>query len=208
MLYFIGWSFFLIFFKTYLGFRIVGRENVPKKGAFIFASNHQSYFDPILLGTSLHRSLNYMAKEDLFRHPIGGWILKKVNSIPVKREEGDLKAIKVAIRALSSGKPLAIFPEGARSKDGKLQKPKPGIGFIAAKTRSPVIPAYIEGSFDAMPRGLDTMKRRPVTVYIGKPVSFDWDSFDKDGKEAYQKVSDEIMRRISGLKEMYANKIS
>lgn len=208
MIYFIGWSFFLVFFKTYLGFKIVGRENVPKKGSFIFAANHQSYFDPILLGTSLYRSLNYMAKEDLFRNIVGGWILRRVNSIPVRREEGDLSAIKEALKILNSGKPLVIFPEGSRSRDGRLQSPKRGIGFIAAKARVPIIPAYIEGSFDAMPGGLDTLKKRPVSVYIGKPVFFDWDDFDRNGKEAYQRISDEIMRRILELKETYVDKVS
>ena len=101
-----------------------------------------------------------------------------------------------------------MFPEGARSKDGSLQKAKPGIGFIAAKARVPVIPAYIDGSFEVLPRGLDTLNRCPVAVYIGKPVYFDWDTFDKHGKDAYQHVSDEIMRRISELKDKYANKTS
>lgn len=205
--YFIGWLFFKVFLKTYMGFKVIGRSNVPNKGAFIFASNHQSYFDPIILGTSIYRSLNYLAKDDLFRNPVASWALHTVQSIPVRREEGDLRAIKDSIRVLSCGKPLVIFPEGSRSKDGFLQKAKPGIGFIAAKTRVPVIPAYIEGSFEAMPRGINTLKRRPVTVYIGNPVYFDWDRYDRNGKEAYQALSDDIMRRIAELKEIYADKV-
>jgi len=208
MCYFIGWLLFKAFFKFYLGFKVIGRRNVPNKGAFIFASNHQSYFDPIILGTALYRSLNYMAKEDLFRRPVARWALRKVHSIPVRREEGDLKAIKDAVRVLSSGKPLVIFPEGSRSKDGSLRKAKPGIGFIAAKTRVPVIPAYIEGSFEAMPRGIGTLNRHSVTIYIGNPIYFDWDKYDRNGKEAYQAISDDIMRRIAELKEIYADKVS
>ena len=67
MLYFIGWSLFLILFKCYLGFKVVGRGNVPKRGSFIFVSNHVSYLDPILLGTSVYRGLNYMARDSLFK---------------------------------------------------------------------------------------------------------------------------------------------
>ena len=203
MMYFIGWSLFLIFFKCYLGFKVVGRENIPKIGNFIFASNHVSYFDPILLGTSIHRSLNYMARETLFNKPCFGWIMRKMHAFPVKRGEGDYAAIKESLRILGSGKPLVIFPEGTRSKDRNLRHAKPGIGFLAARSGVPVIPAYIEGSFDALPRNLKTLSRHQVKVYIGKPIKFDEKYPDKKDRAIYQKMSDEIMENIAGLKELY-----
>lgn len=199
MFYFIGWTFFLLFFKVYLNFKVIGRENVPKKGAFIFASNHSSYLDPIILGVSVYRTLNYMAQEDLFDRPFLGWALRRVRSFPVRREENDFRAVRESFKKLNGGRPLVIFPEGARSKDGTLKQAKAGIGFIAAKARVPVVPAYIKGAFDALPRGVDTLKRHPVTIYIGEPVKFDERYFDTKGKEMYQAMSDDIMRRIAEL---------
>ncbi|MBI4974941.1 MAG: 1-acyl-sn-glycerol-3-phosphate acyltransferase [Candidatus Omnitrophica bacterium] len=199
MWYFIGWVFFLIFFKAYLNLKVIGRENIPKKGAFIFASNHSSYLDPIILGVSVYRSLNYMAQEDLFTRPFLGWALRKVHSFPVRREENDFRAVRQALNKLSEGKPLVIFPEGMRSKDGSLKRAKPGIGFIAAKAKVPVVPAYIKGAFDALPKGVSTLRRRPVTIHIGKPISVDNAHSGTKDKDAYQKISDAIMHRITEL---------
>lgn len=198
MWYFIGWSIFYVYLRFYLNVRVVGRKNVPAKGSFIFASNHTSYLDPVLLGTSIHRSLNYMAQEGLFEKGFLAWALPKVQAFPVKRGEGDPGAIRQALKLLKTGKPLVIFPEGTRSEDANLQRGKPGIGFIAARSGVPVVPAYIEGAFDALPRGVRTLRRRNVTVYIGKPMCFDGNNMrDRD---AYQKISDDIMRGISSLK--------
>lgn len=206
MIYFIGWSLFLILFKVYLGFNIVGRKNAPEKGAFIFAANHSSYLDPILLGTSVNRSLNYMARENLFKKQCFGWIMHKLHAFPVKRNDSDYRAIKDSLRILKEGRPLVIFPEGTRSKNNELRPAKPGIGFIVAKADVPVVPAYIEGSFKALPRGVKTLKRRPVAVYIGKPIYFTEGIFEKNGRKAYQEISDEIMRHIARLKEEHEGK--
>ena len=195
----------MIFFKTYLGFKAVGRENVPKKGAFVFASNHSSYFDPILLGASLYRSLNYMARENLFWKPLFGWAMRQVHAFPVKRDSGDLGALKQALRILKDGRPLVIFPEGTRSRDKTLRRAKPGIGFIVAKAGVPVIPAYIDGSLEALPGSLKTLNQHPVAVYIGKPINFDLNNGLK-GKEAYQKISDEIMKSIAALRDEHVGK--
>jgi 1-acyl-sn-glycerol-3-phosphate acyltransferase len=202
MWYFIGWSFFLIFFKLYLGVTVSGRSNVPGKGPFIFVSNHASYLDPILLGTSIHRSLNYMAREELFEKGFMAWALPKVQAFPVRRGEGDVGALRQALKLLKTEKPLVIFPEGTRSTDGNPQRGKPGIGFIVARSGVPVVPAYIDGSIDAMPRGVKTLKKSPVKVCIGKPMRFDSAVYGASTREAYQKISDEIMAEISALREM------
>ena len=133
-------------------------------------------------------------------------MMRSVHAFPVKRNNGDLAAIRTSLGILKSGRPLVIFPEGTRSKDTELKHGKPGIGFIVSRSGVPVIPAYIEGSFDALPRGLGTLNRHPVRVYIGKPVIFDDSYIRKRDKESYQKISDEMMRRIAQLKDQYAGK--
>lgn len=183
----------------------MGRENVPRRGSFIFVSNHQSYLDPILLGTSIRRGLYYMARENLFHRPLSDWIMRGVHAFPVKRGKGDLGAIRSCLNILKKGGPVVIFPEGTRSKDYNLKKGKPGVGFIVSKAAVPVVPVFIDGSFSALSRGIKTLKRFPVSVYIGEPVRFDAVLLRKTDKESYQKISDEIMSRIAELKKHYGS---
>ena len=205
MVYLVGWSLFFIFFKIYLSFKIVGRKNVPKTGAFIFASNHSSYLDPILLGVALYRGLYYIAREDLFAKPLPDWIMRGVHAFPLKRNSGDLGALRQALAILKEGKPLVIFPEGTRATDKNLRPAKPGVGFIAAKSGVPVVPVYIDGSFEAFPKGIKTLRRQHVTVYIGEPVAIDPD-VGHNSKKAYQDISDEIMKSIASLKDKHVGK--
>lgn len=201
MLYLIGWTLFFVTFKVYLGFKVIGRENVPKKGAFIFAANHTSYLDPPLVGTSVYRGLYYMARSNLFKRPCFGRIMRGIHAFPVKRSKGDLFAIRESLRILKEGKPLVIFPEGTRAKDENLRPAMPGVGFLVSKSEAPVVPAYVWGSFAALPKGMKTLKRHPVKVYIGKPVNFNVEQYGGRNKETYQRISEEIMRRIQALKD-------
>jgi 1-acyl-sn-glycerol-3-phosphate acyltransferase len=193
----------LIVFRLSLDIKVFGRRNVPARGSFVFASNHASYLDPIILGTSIFRSLNYMAREDLFRDGFLAWALPRVQAFPVKRGEGDLGALRQALKLLKTGKPLVIFPEGTRSEDGALQRGKPGIGFIAARSGVPVVPAYIEGSVEALPKTAKSLKRCRVRIYIGKPIRFEMPPAAKGPAERdqYQRISDDIMSAIAALKE-------
>jgi len=203
--YFLGWTIFFIFFRIYLSVKVIGRENIPAKGAFILVSNHMSYLDPPLLGISVYRSLNYMARDNLFKRPCFGRIMRNVHAFPVKRGKGDLFALREALRILGEGKPLVIFPEGTRSKDKRLRPVKRGVGFIVSRAKVPVIPAYIDGSFDALPRSIRTLRRHPVRVYIGKEISFTEDNSGAKSKDLYQRLSDEVILSIAQMKDRYAH---
>lgn len=203
MIYSIGWILSFLISRLYIGVKIFGIENVPKKGAFIFASNHASNADPFILGTSFYRPLEYLAKEELFRHPFSRWVFTGFHAHPVRRGNGDYRALKETFRILNSGKPLLVFPEGTRSKNGLLQPGKPGIGFMVYKSNVPVVPVYIEGSREAMPEGIDTLKRSPVRIYIGAPMKFDDLLSRVKDKDVYQEISNRIMDRISSLRDMY-----
>jgi 4-hydroxy-3-methylbut-2-en-1-yl diphosphate reductase len=183
MWYYIGWSVYLIYFKIFLKLKVFGRKNVPAKGAFIFASNHASYFDPPLIGTSVKRQIAYMARDTLFRTPLSRWALRKVRAFPVRREEGDTRAIRDALSILKSGFPLVLFPEGSRTEDGELKSAKPGIGFIVAKANVPVVPVYIKGSFEAWPKGAKRVNFVPVSVHIGEPIEFDPGELEAKGRD-------------------------
>jgi 1-acyl-sn-glycerol-3-phosphate acyltransferase len=208
MIYLISWIASLIVIKLNFKRRVFGRENVPSKGPFIFVSNHVSYLDPLILGTALPCSkwFNYLAKKDLFEKPVTGWYLRQIHALPLDRD-GDITTLKTVVKLIKSGRSIILFPEGTRSKDAELQPARPGVGFIAAKTNVPILPAYIEGSYECMPAGTESVKKGGrINVFIGKPLRFD--NIDCSKKDTYQKISDEIMRSISCLKDTYANKIS
>ena len=114
-------------FGTILRTRVLGAENIPDDGAFILAANHVSNWDPPFLGTFMEREVCYMGKEELFKNPIMAWVCRSLHVFPVKRGAADKTAIKTAIKILKDGKCFGIFPEGTRSKTGKLGKAEAGV---------------------------------------------------------------------------------
>lgn len=202
MLYVIGWTILYVSTRILLRAKVVGGDRIPKEGAFIMVSNHVSFLDPVLVGTSIVRGSYFLARDTLFNKPVSSWVLKRLHCIPVKRHGTDLSSLRQALRVLSEGKPLVIFPEGTRSRDGRLKKPKRGVGFLARKARVPVIPAFVKGSFEAMPRGLKTLKLKPVTVFIGEPVVFDG---SEEGPDIDQTMSNTIMNRVAELEKTHAD---
>jgi 1-acyl-sn-glycerol-3-phosphate acyltransferase len=197
MVYFIGkWLLFLLF-KICFRLNIVGAENCPRRGPLIVAPNHASFFDPIIAGISVSRELNFLARDSLFKNRIFGKILSSVNTFPLKREGADLGAVKLAIDKLSQGKAVLIFPEGTRSKDGKLGTSKPGIGLLAASSGASILPCYIKGSNEALPRGTIFPRFKKISVYIGRPLQF---NINVSGRESYIRVASEVMKAISELK--------
>ncbi|MEG0570823.1 MAG: lysophospholipid acyltransferase family protein [Oscillospiraceae bacterium] len=149
-----------------LKIEITGQENIPVGKGFVLASNHRSFYDPVLLGIKCKPQLFFMAKAELFEHKIFGYLIKKVGAFPVSRGKGDNSAIENAINIVKSDRVLAIFPEGTRSKDGKLLRGKSGAIVIAAKTKSDIVPAAI--SFTKR-KWLRTVAR----VKYGKPITFE-----------------------------------
>ncbi len=181
---------------VYCGFfihlKVNGKENIPGKGGFILASNHVSYLDPLVLGFACPRDLNFMAKEELFRNPFFGSIIRSVGAFPVKRKTADMSAIKEAVKRVRSGKGLVLFPEGGRGDGLELQQPEAGIGFIAAKAQAPVIPAFIKGTEQALPKGSKSMRHAHVSVIFGKQISV-------ERKMPYQETAQVIMDNIRRL---------
>ncbi len=178
--------------KGLCGIRTYGRENVPKVGGFLLASNHVSNLDPVVLGVACPRALNYMAKHSLFNNPVASWILYKSNAFPLKRESVDLSAIKEAIRRVELGGGLLLFPEGTRASDGAVREPQAGIGFLAAKLNVPIIPAFVKGTCDALPKGAKFIRPRRVSIYFGRQISV-------EGGLPYEQIASLVMDDIRRL---------
>ena len=186
---------FGIIFRT----KIIGAENVPKKNAFILAANHVSNWDPPFLGTFISRTVNYMGKEELFKNPIMAAICHGLNVFPVKRGTADKNAIKTAVKILKSGKCLGIFPEGTRSKTGKIGKAESGVSLIAAMTKVPIIPAAIVNTEKIF--SVDLKFPRLAVVY-GEPINFSESAKDKD---AMNDFAQSLMNEIAKLKTIGEN---
>jgi 1-acyl-sn-glycerol-3-phosphate acyltransferase len=180
---------------------VVGLENLPKAGAFLIATNHSSHLDAPIIGSQVPRQMCFFARKTLWKPGVAAWWLNAVGVIPVDRDGGQaLGAIKRVLRALDDGKVMILFPEGTRSPDGKLQKPKPGVGMIVCSTLVPVVPARIFGSFDAFGRSGSLRPGTPVSVIFGRPLAPSY--YDPgSGQERYQQASERIMAAIAQLEE-------
>ena len=170
------------------------------RGPVIIASNHASFLDPMMVGVGAPRKLNYLARDTLFRFRPFAKILYLVNTYPIRRQASDISAFKLALDKLSQGKAVFVFPEGTRSKDGSLQEPKSGIGFLQKSSRASILPCYVKGSMEAWPRHSRFPRPRPVSVYFGRPLSFD-EKFSGEKKERYMHVAREVMKAIGELKK-------
>ncbi len=190
----LGWRFVgLVLFRI----KVRGREHIPQKGGFILACNHISYYDPPLLGSCVHRSMNFLAKKELFQNPIFGRIMRWMHSLPVRRGAIDRSALKACGLVLKSGNGLILFPEGTRSKTKDFLPPKAGIGMIAIQADCPIIPAHISGSNDVA--GCLKWKNR-VRITFGEPIPATWIKQFEPTKESYQAVAAEVMSRIAKLR--------
>ena len=168
--YLLGYSLSKAIAKTFFNYRVIGAENMIEEGPCIIAANHCSYLDPPLVGVACQRAIHYLARKSLLDVPILGPILPELNVIPVDQKNADRSALMGAIRVVRNGGAVLIFPEGTRSPDGKLQPAQPGIGIIAAKTEAPIVPVWIDGSFQILPRTSVMPRLKQVHLRIGEPI--------------------------------------
>ncbi len=199
--YQISTQLFKLFLLVWHRFRVRGVENIPAEGGVLMASNHASFLDPPAVGAGYRgRPIHFMARNTLWNSKFGTWWMTKVGCIPVSRGTGDMRALKTTIKMLKEGKAVSMFPEGTRTEDGELQEAKGGIGFIIEKSSCVVVPAYIDGTYKAYPKGSKFIKPCKVTITYGKPITQEEFQALGSGREAYDKHAALIMQRIAGLK--------
>jgi 1-acyl-sn-glycerol-3-phosphate acyltransferase len=196
--YWLGYHLARLLARWFFRFRILHRERMIQSGPVILAMNHQSFLDPPLAGTTCDRAIYFLARRTLLDLPVLGWLLPKLNVIPVNQEGVDRNALKVLIRLIRDGNCALVFPEGSRTPDGSLQPAQPGLGLIIAKTLAPVVPLRIFGAFDAWPIGGRIRIFRPITVVVGDPIYFnETDLLEREN--LYQRLSQRVMDAIAAL---------
>ena len=205
LVYFLGWCCFRTVFKLYFRWRVYNSERVPSQGPVILASNHASFLDPPLVGAGLKRGINYLARDNLFRFPVMGWVLRNWQVVPVDREGGGARGLKAILDRLLDGGAIILFPEGTRTRDGKLQPARSGIGLTVIKSDAPLVPVRVFGTFEAYGRQMRFPRPRRVAVKYGQPMRFEQLRAEARVcakprlKEIYQQVADEILGAIAKL---------
>lgn len=159
--------------------RVEGLSNIPRRGGALIAANHQSYLDPILLNTRLRRPLNYLAKAELFENRFFGWLLRTVGTFPLHQGASDISAIRQSVQALRDGHLLNIYPEGARTSDGKIGRIEKGIALIDRRAHVPVIPVVIVGAYEAWPIHRTFPRPGSIRIRIGPAMDLAGKSSDE-----------------------------
>ena len=149
---------------------LIGRENIPREGSFIVVSNHGSLLDPPLLGHALERNISFMAKEELFKIPFLGFVIKACGAYPVKRGIADKNTIKTACEKLSNNKSIGIFIDGTRQKNGRVNKPKQGAALLAFKNQKLLLPVALVNSHKLIRFKFCIPFFSKIVIKVGKPL--------------------------------------
>lgn len=177
-----------LFCKVFFKYEVIGIENVPLEGNVIIAANHKSNLDPIFVASSMTtREVAAIAKKELFDHKVLGFILKKLNTIPIDRENTGIATVKQILRAIKDGYVLGLFPEGTRVKGKEFGQAKAGLSLFASKGKANVVPISVISSYKLLSR---------VKIYIGEPIDMSQYFRAKLTNEDHERISEEIMQVI------------
>jgi 1-acyl-sn-glycerol-3-phosphate acyltransferase len=193
---------FLLFFRPH----VVGRENVPATGAFIIASNHLSFIDSMAIPLMAPRRVGYLAKAEYFTGSgLRGWLTRTwftaLGALPVERQthRAAQEALDTAMTVLRSGGGFGIYPEGTRSRDGKLARGKTGVAWLALTADCPVVPVGLTGTDRIQPVGARWWRPHRFTLIFGKPLTFPEHRGEAGSNRARREVTDAIMEAIAEL---------
>ncbi|MGI8980221.1 MAG: lysophospholipid acyltransferase family protein [Pirellulaceae bacterium] len=156
---------------TFYRLRCEGREHWPATGGGLVCSNHQSFFDPPLIGMTCPRQMSYLTRDTLFKVPVLSQVMTFLGTIPIDREGSGLSGLKETLKRLRAGELVLIFPEGTRTYDGELLPLKPGFCAVARRSRVPLIPVGMDGAYQAWPRTALLPQVGRLAVVIGRPIS-------------------------------------
>lgn len=179
-------------FRLWGSWEIVGDDKIPRAGGVIVAGNHVSYVDPPLIGAAIRRECRFMARHDLWKNRFLAWLLPRLGAYPIVRNKPDRAGLRATLEHLEKGYVVVMFPEGTRSRDGRLQPAEPGLALIVRKAGVPVVPAAVIGTREMMPVGSSRIRRARLKVVFGDPLYFTADAPKDD-------ICAGVMRQIALL---------
>lgn len=190
----VAWFLFILIF----GFRSFGRGRIPRRGGCIIACSHQSFLDPIIVGFSSARAVNYLARSSLFRSKLFAAFIRSYGAMELERDEADVKALKKCVERLRRGEIVLLFPEGTRTRTGEIGQLKPGLFLMSRRANVPVVPAAIEGSLKSWPRGRLLPRPAPLRIAYGEPI------YPQAGSSSYREMAEGLRERMKELQARIA----
>jgi 1-acyl-sn-glycerol-3-phosphate acyltransferase len=201
--YGIGSRLTRLFLVPFGPLRVEGLERVPRSGAFILAANHVSNLDPLIVGSTVGhmtgRVVHFMAKGEVRRWPLIGWLASQAGVFFVRRGEGDRAAQRFALQLLAAGEPVAIFPEGTRSRDAALGEAKNGATLLAMRAGVPILPVGVSGAERLFPRNAAFPRRTRITVRVGEPFALPGQPAGRLDRDDLTAGTERVMREIAAL---------
>lgn len=193
VLYRVGQAVCRPIMKVFYRYKFINNNSIPHEGAYIIASNHMSFSDPVLLGLGQRRRLFFMAKQELFKNKFFAGLIRALGAFPVERGAGDGKAIKTGEDLIKEGNVMTIFIEGGRTKTGEFMRPRSGCALVAQQMQVPVIPACITIT------GNQKYRFAKRVIHFGDPLTPQQLGLTPDGdrrqlKNATNMIMDEIKK--------------
>lgn len=193
VLYRVGQAVCRPIMKVFYRYKFINNNSIPHEGAYIIASNHMSFSDPVLLGLGQRRRLFFMAKQELFKNKFFAGLIRALGAFPVERGAGDGKAIKTGEDLIKEGNIMTIFIEGGRTKTGEFMRPRSGCALVAQQMQVPVIPACITIT------GNPKYRFAKRVIHFGDPLTPQQLGLTPDGdrrqlKNATNMIMDEIKK--------------
>jgi len=186
--------------RVFFAFAVHNAHHVPPAGSFILAANHVSFLDSIVIQAACPRRITFMMAEKYYNAFWGRWFFRLMNCIPIRDETTyNVGALKKGLKTLRKGNGIGIFPEGGISPNGKLRSARPGTLLLAEKSTAPIVPAFISGTYQALPRHARFFRRATIRVLFGRPVSFPELSQGLKGKKGLEVASGRLMVVIKAL---------
>jgi 1-acyl-sn-glycerol-3-phosphate acyltransferase len=169
--------------------RVRGRERIPARGGVLIVANHQSFLDIPLVAVAARRHVAFVARDSLARVAWLGFVMRRCGAILVRRERADRRALEDMVAHLAAGDAVAIFPEGTRTRDGRVAPFRGGFQLVARRAGVPILPAGIQGTYHAWPRSRKLPRLRRICLSFGEPV-------DPASADAPERVRASILRLV------------
>jgi 1-acyl-sn-glycerol-3-phosphate acyltransferase len=185
--------------RSYLRLRVVGLENVPREGSFVFAPTHRSTIDIPVASAATRRRMRFMGKDSIWKYKPIGKIMTGLGAFPVTRGSADLEALKRCIAIVQIGEPLVMFPEGTRHYGPEVQPLFDGAAYIALKTGVPIVPAAIAGTEDVMRSGSKAIRFKKCRMVIGKPIAADVPGGGRASREQIGDLTVQLQNELQRL---------
>ena len=161
------------FCRAYFGLELSGVANIPTTGPLIITPNHQTYADPALVTIPVRRRVYYMAWNRLFAIPVFSWMIRRLRAFPVRIDAADPSSMREAVRLLTAGHVVMIFPEGERTRTGRVERFKLGAFRLATALHVPVLPVTIAGGHESWPPGRVLPRRGRISITYHPPLKPD-----------------------------------